>query len=386
MKKKIRYLFAAELQRIAKWDYIMLYLFYRFISRVDEFQILMLSESREELSGNLKFIDDKIDKDKFRVIYFFKRSILLKSSFQEKKELCKYLAKSKYILVDDFIPFMYPIPLRKETKFIQVWHAMGAFKTVGFSRLGKVGGPSPRSLTHRNYTDTIVSSESIRENYAEAFKMDISHVHAIGIPRTDVFFDDAYKIKIRNQFYSVYPKLKGKKIVLFAPTFRGNGIKTAYYDFSWLSFDKIEEELKEEYVFLIKMHPFIKDKALIREENEFYIDLSDEREINDLLFVADVLVTDYSSVIFEAALLNLKTVFFVPDMEEYVSTRDFYYRFEDYAFGNIAKTDDELVEAICRGNNDEKKLQKFKDRFCDACDGKSSERFVEYFFENKKEE
>lgn len=386
MKKKIRYLFAAELQRIAKWDYIMLYLFYRFISRVDEFQILMLSESREELSGNLKFIDDKIDKDKFRVIYFFKRSILLKSSFQEKKELCKYLAKSKYILVDDFIPFMYPIPLRKETKFIQVWHAMGAFKTVGFSRLGKVGGPSPRSLTHRNYTDTIVSSESIRENYAEAFKMDISHVHAIGIPRTDVFFDDAYKIKIRNQFYSVYPKLKGKKIVLFAPTFRGNGIKTAYYDFSWLSFDKIEEELKEEYVFLIKMHPFIKDKALIREENEFYIDLSDEREINDLLFVADVLVTDYSSVIFEAALLNLKTVFFVPDMEEYVSTRDFYYRFEDYVFGNIAKTDDELVEAICRGNNDDKKLQKFKDRFCDACDGKSSERFVEYFFENKKEE
>lgn len=54
---------------------------------------------------------------------------------------------------------MYPIPLRKDTRFIQVWHAMGAFKKVGFSRVGKPGGPSKRSLTHRNYTDAIVSSE-----------------------------------------------------------------------------------------------------------------------------------------------------------------------------------------------------------------------------------
>ena len=139
---------------------------------------------------------------------------------------------SKYILVDDFIPLMYPLPLRKETKFIQVWHAMGAFKKVGFSRLGKVGGPSPRSLTHRNYTDTIVSSEAIRENYAEAFGISVEKVHAIGIPRTDIFFDETYKQNIREELYKKYPKLKGKKIILFAPTFRGNGVKTAHYNYT----------------------------------------------------------------------------------------------------------------------------------------------------------
>ena len=217
-------------------------------------------------------------------------------------------------------------------RFIQVWHAMGAFKTVGFSRLGKPGGPSPRSLSHRNYTDTIVSAEAIRKNYAEAFKMDIEKVHAVGIPRTDVFFDINYKEKIRKEIFSSYPQLEGKKIVLFAPTFRGNGVRTAHYNYSWISFAKIRESLGEEYVFIIKMHPFISDMPTEKLDSSFFLNLSDSREINDFLFVTDVLITDYSSVIFEASLLNIKTIFFVPDYEEYIASRDFYYPYDEYTY------------------------------------------------------
>lgn len=150
IRRKINYYFAKELQIVRRLDYILLYKFFCLMTKANSRQILILSESREQLSGNLKYIDEKIDKNKYKVEYFFKNSIMLKSTFSEKKKLCKLMASSKFILVDDFIPLMYPIPLRKGTRFIQVWHAMGAFKKVGFSRLGKNGGPSPRSLTHKN--------------------------------------------------------------------------------------------------------------------------------------------------------------------------------------------------------------------------------------------
>lgn len=380
LKRIIKKQFSKELQILRRWDYILYYLLSAVKNDIIPNQILMLSESREELSGNLKFIDDAIDKTRFTVIYSLRSSILKKRNKEEKKELCKLLATSKYILVDDFIPTMYPIPLRKGTRFIQVWHAMGAFKTVGFSRLGKPGGPSPRSLSHRNYTDTIVSSEAIRGNYAEAFHIGIEKVHALGTPRTDVFFDEKYKETVRKTLYLEYPQLIGKKVILFAPTFRGNGVKTAHYNYSWISFSNLKKILGEDYIFIIKMHPFVRNMPEEELDPSFILNLSDKREINDLLFVTDVLITDYSSVIFEASLLDIKTVFFVPDYEEYVASRDFYYPYSEYTYGTVAYNEDELVEAVLHGQNDENTLMQFKKKFCEACDGHCSEKFVEFFF------
>lgn len=381
IRRKLNYCFAKELQILRRLDYILLYRFFCLIKKANSRQILILSESREQLSGNLKYIDKKINKSKYKVEYFFKNSIMLKSTFSEKKKLCRLMASSKYILVDDFIPLMYPIPLRKGTRFIQVWHAMGAFKKVGFSRLGKKGGPSPRSLTHKNYTDAIVSSEDIRNNYAEAFGISIDKVHAIGIPRTDIFFDEDYKKTIREKLYEKYPQLKEKKVILFAPTFRGSGVKTAHYEYSWISFKKLEEELGEDYIFIVKMHPFIREIPKEQISSDFFINLSQEREINDLLFITDILVTDYSSVIFEASLLDIKTVFFAPDLQEYVKDRDFYYSYDKYTFGSVVEDTVGLIKAIKEEKQDKEKLQYFKEKFCGSCDGKSAERFVNYFFE-----
>lgn len=380
IKSVISRVFVRELQRMRDIDYICFYLFYRVTKKVNDSQILLLSESREELSGNLKFIDEKIDKSRYTVIYSLKKNIMLKRNLREKMELCRELATSKFILVDDFIPIMYPIPLRKETRFIQVWHAMGAFKKVGFSRLGKPGGPAPRSLTHRNYTDAIVSSEQICGNYAEAFGITKDKIHPIGIPRTDVFFDESYRLAMKRKYLEQYPQLKNKKVILFAPTFRGNGIKTAFYNYSWLSFQKICKKLKDDYIFIIKMHPFIKNKVEETLDPSFYLDLSSEREINDLLFITDVLITDYSSVIFEASLLNIHTIFFAPDLDEYISSRDFYYPYSDYTFGPVVDNTEDLIEAICNGEIDMKKISKFRKQFCSSCDGKSTQRFVDLFF------
>ena len=224
-------------------------------------------------------------------------------------------------------------------------------------RIGRPGGPNPRSLSHKNYSATITSSESIRKDYAEAFGISLDKVYATGIPRTDVLFDDGYKSRIRDRIFSKYPQLKDKKVILFAPTFRGNGQKTAYYNFEWIDFKKMKEEFGEEYCLIIKLHPFVHNVECIPEDDNFFLNMTQERDINDLLLVTDILITDYSSVIFEAALLDIDTIFYVPDIEEYTASRDFYYPFEEYMFGQLAKTKEELIEAIkAPQNNREKKI------------------------------
>lgn len=359
---------------------IVMYLHYKKKCDVEEKLVLMLSDSRSSLSGNLEFLDAELKKRDYEVNYFFKANLKATKTKKEKKNMCRLIAQAKFILVDDFYPLIYPIPLRKETKLIQVWHAMGAFKTVGFSRLGKVGGPNPRSLTHRNYTAAIVSSESIRKNYAEAFQMDIKNVYATGIPRTDIFFDEQYGQDVRVRIYERYPMLSEKKVILFAPTFRGDGQQSAHYNFEWLDFKALKDSLSDDYIFALKLHPFINNIEEIPKDDSFFINLTEEREINDLLFVTDVLITDYSSVIFESSLLNIPTVFFVPDLQEYVQSRDFYYPFEKYTYGLCAEDCGKLISAIRNPQNDNDKLEVFREFFCGSCDGFSTQRVVKTLF------
>lgn len=371
-------------QYMREWQYILLYVWYRLTTKQLPDRVAMLSDSRAELSGNLAFIDEELKKNGYTIDYFFKRSLKEEKTTEEKKRLCKLMATSKYILVDDFYPIIYALPLRKGTRLIQVWHAMGAFKTVGFSRLGKPGGPNPRSISHRNYTDAITSAAGICCNYAEAFNMPGKDVHATGIPRTDIFFDPEYIKETKARLYAKYPRLKGKKVVMFAPTFRGNGQNSAYYNFDWIDFAELQESLGEDVQFIIKLHPFIKNIDSVPKDNKFFLDLTSEREINDLLFITDVLITDYSSVIFEASLLNINTIFYAPDLEEYTESRDFYYPFNRYTFGKIAKDMPQLIDAIQHSENDEEKLQEFKEHFCGACDGHATKRFVDMLFDKVK--
>lgn len=364
------------MQKVRRFDYVIMYNHYKKKYSIDEKQVAFLSDSRETLTGNFEYVYNELKNYDYKLETFLKKNLSAKKSFKERKQICKLIATSKYIMVDDFYPLIYTLKLREETELIQVWHAMGAFKTVGYSRIGKVGGPVCYSLTHRNYTATITSSESIRKNYAEAFGIDIAKVHSLGIPRTDIFFDKEYIKNKKEEIYNKYPMLKNKKVIMFAPTFRGNGQKSAYYDFSLIDFKALEKELKDEYVFVIKLHPFIKNKE-IPDDSDFFLDLTEEREINDYLFITNTLITDYSSVIFENALLDNKVIFFVPDLEEYVSSRDFYYPFERYTYGDVTRNTEELIKSIKNNNIDNKKLKEFKEFFCSSCDGKSAKRVVE---------
>src|SRR5699024_9930807 len=114
------------------------------------------------------------------------------------------------------------------------------------SRVGRPGGPSIKSRNHRNYTKAAVSSAGVREHYAEGFGITEDKVYATGVPRSDIFFDESYKEYVSSKLYERYPFLKEKKVILFAPTFRGNGQASAFYPFEELNFKELYDGLHEE--------------------------------------------------------------------------------------------------------------------------------------------
>ncbi len=372
IRKKCPSFLFPYLQKLSLIHYIIIFNWFKLIYKIDENKILMYAPSRETLSGNLYFIYKKLNNKDYKI------KIVLKNDNNSTIQLLKEVATSKYIIIDDYAKILYALKMRKQAKFIQVWHAAGAFKRMGFSRSDSNQGSSKNSLTHKNYTDVIVSSDGVVENYSQAFGVTKDKIRAIGIPRTDVFFDKNYIDDQREKFLKKYPSLLKKKLILFAPTFRGATIDKAYYPKEYLDIEDLYNNFSEDYILGLKLHPFIKDKIKIDEKYlDFVIDFSEEREINDILFMTDILITDYSSVIFEYAFLKKKIVFYAPDLEQYIKDRDFFYEYSEYVYGSLSKTKTQLIEAIKNTNIDYDKIDVFYSKFLSECDGRSSQRFVD---------
>ena len=142
------------------------------------------------------------------------------------------------------------------------------------------------------------------------------------------------------------------------------------------------EHLPDDYVLIIKHHPFVRLKYKIPERYQNRIfDYSGESEINDLLFITDLLITDYSSVIYEASLLNIPMVFYAYDLENYIATRDFYSGYEHFVPGKIVRSQEELESAIIEGDYKAELVEAFCHRNFDIRDGQASRRIADFIKE-----
>ncbi len=350
--------------------------------KVQPNKITFFSTRREELSGNFEFVYNKIKDDKNLDIHFmFNTKTFRQMTRKDIDEFAEMCATSKVIILDEYTPQIHLIDLKPETKLIQLWHACGAFKTFGFSRLGKPKGSPQATRMHRNYDYVTVSSEYCKKCHSEGFGIATDNIVPTGIARTDIFFDDAYREKVTKEFYNSYPNLKDKKIILFAPTFRGDLKSSARYPMDLFDVREVCETLGEEYAVIIKHHPFITEKHPIPEEfSDRVIDLSESTEINDLLFVSDIVISDYSSLVFEASLLNIPMLFYAYDLQSYIKSRDFYFDFKLYIPGKICTSLYALLEAIKNEDFETEKIERFRNMFFDDLDGRSTERIAELIY------
>ena len=346
--------------------------------------ILFCSGSRAEIGGNEKFIYDRmvergLDKQ-FKFRFDFKESITTKRSIWKMLKFDYYLATSDIILLDDYYPEIYKVDYDKSVKVLQVWHACGAFKSLGFERLGKAGAPAFNTRVHKCYTHVPVSSYHSARHHAEGFAIDESKFYPVGIPRTDIFFDEKYKEETRAKMFEVFPACKNSKTVyLYAPTFRGSNATDATFPFDKIDLEKWGELLvKEDATLIVKLHPFVTKRIEIPEKYKDRIfDATDYREVNDILFIVDVLITDYSSIIYEMSLLKKPMVFYAFDQKYYEATRDFYEPYEDLVPGKIVHDFDELMDSLENKDFQFEKMNGFIEKNFTYTDGKSTDRVID---------
>lgn len=371
MKRKIRK--AAELSGFWLYNRIAGKLL-----RLYDKKVVFASEARDNLKGNLKAVYDKMPED-FEKIIHLKGDRRDGGSAGETFRLWRDLTTAKYILLDDFYGLISTMKVRKGQEIVQLWHGAGAFKKFGFSRVGTGDNITNVHTGYRKYTKAAVTAEPIRECFAEAFNISVDKVHAVGNPRTDIFFDEEEKKAAAERVYAEYPQLKDKKVVLIAPTYRGRKVEDADYAFDRLQAGKLARELGDDYAIAVKWHPALYNnikRGICRFDAEGVTDTSSYRDINDLLVITDVLVTDYSSVIFDWYLMDKPVVYFTYDLAEYEAGRGLYYEFREYVYGAVAENSGGLLEAIKRGDLCSELREAFGEKFMSACDGKSTERVI----------
>ena len=302
-------------------------------------------------------------------------------------EMLKELATANYVFVDDASLILSSIPLRKETVAINLWHACGAFKKFGRSTAELKFGSSAATLdkypNYGNLTHVTVSSPEVIWAYEEAMHLPKGIVKATGVSRTDQFYDKEFVESRKQKLYEIMPEAKDKKVILYAPTFRGHVATASSPD--RIDFERFCRELGNEYVIVCKHHPFVKNPPIIPEElQHFARDLTKYLSIEDLLCCADICISDYSSLVFEYSLFEKPMIFYAYDYDNYCDWRGFYYDYSEFTPGPVVQTEDELLNSIKNIDTqfDKQKVIDFKEKFMGSCDGHATERIIALMKEN----
>jgi CDP-ribitol ribitolphosphotransferase len=284
-----------------------------------------------------------------------------------------HLRTAGLVVLDNAYLPVHVAPHPRRTTVVQVWHAVGALKRFGRDTTAPLQEPE-RTFLHRHYDVVVTSGAAAREPWSRAFGTPVERVLPLGAARTDFFFDASALAAARERVLARHPALRGRRVILHAPTFRGRG--RGKHPGSGFDAPSLRAALPESDALVLKSHPNL-DARLVPQAG-YDVVADPAAEMNDLLAAADVLITDYSSSIFEWALLRRPLLLHLPDLATYERDPGLYLDLEADRPGTIAIAMDEVIAALT-GTGPAVPDEAFIRRHLDACDGHASERFVERF-------
>lgn len=332
-------------------------------------KITFISRQSNKPSIDILLIEKEIEKENYKVVILCKKledGILAKISyiFHMFRQMY-HLATSKVVVLDSYCIPVGILKHKKKTNIIQMWHALGAFKKFGKSIIDKKDARGEMGINskdiaelmgmHKNYDYLFASSNYSVKGFSEAFGYSKEKFKVYPMARLDLIIDKENEKNIKNKIYEKYPSLKKKKNILYCPTFRKEG-----HDL-----EKIEELISsidyKKYNLIVKLHPLskynIKDsKAIIDKTFNTY----------EIGFISDLIITDYSAVVFELSCLNKPIYFYAYDKSSYIDNRDFYLNYDKDMPGPICETVEDLFTKI-NNKYDYEKLKKFKEKYIADC-------------------
>lgn len=325
--------------------------------------------------------------------HFLRTTFVTRKEHVERcKAMIRDIADAKYVFLNEASNVVSSVPMRPETIQTQLWHGCGAFKKFGMSTADMIFGDNRKNMLkypfNKHYTHVTVSSPEVVWAYEEAMnlKPEDGIVKPVGSSRTDVFFDKEFIEQAYEKLHTLMPESKGKKVILFAPTFRGRVAKAQSPD--CFDVEQFYKNFSDEYVLIFKHHPLVRVRPEIPEEySRFAVDFTDTMTIDELLCVSDICISDYSSLVFEYSLFERPMLFYAYDLDEYFDWRGFYYDYFELAPGPICKTNEEMIDYIKNIDErfDKNRVIAFKEKFMSACDGHATERIENLVFGNALE-
>ncbi|TCP21862.1 CDP-glycerol glycerophosphotransferase [Scopulibacillus darangshiensis] len=372
-------------------------LFYNIARRVlpvDDKLVLFESGIGKQYADSPRYIYEELVKRglDYKKVWVYNDNIRFKDSDTVRIERLSpkyyyYLARAKYWVNNQNFPTY--IEKRKGTTYIQTWHGTPLKKMLfDIDNIqGRDADYLERVSKATSTWDFLVSpSPYATKAFLSAFHYK-KKVLEIGYPRNDLF----YRPDINEKAAMIRRRLtipKDKKVILYAPTFRDNqkGKGSGFtFDIN-LDFEKMKKQLGDDYVLLLRMHVVVKNKISIPEEyQDFVYNASDYPDIQELYLISDILMTDYSSVMFDFANLKRPILFYTYDLEVYRDQlRGFYMDFEKEAPGPFLRNTDEIIEAVL-GIEEIRaayhmRYVAFYNKFCSLEDGYATERLVDNIF------
>ncbi|CDM69210.1 CDP-glycerol glycerophosphotransferase [Clostridium bornimense] len=305
-----------------------------------------------------------------------------------------YLAKSKYWIVNCKLPRH--ILKKDDQVYLQTWHGTPLKRLAHDIEIGADAkfyrtGISKKEMTETydidvNRYDYLISPNKFStEKFQSAFDIERNRIIETGYPRND-YLTNISDLEIK-KLKEKYKIPEDKTVILYAPTWRDNSFNVKGYTFKLeVDFIKWKEILGEEYVVLFKPHYLITNKFSNKGLEKFLYTISEDKDINELYVISDILITDYSSVFFDYAILQRPILFYMYDLKEYEEEiRGFYLDIKKDLPGNIFTKEEELLKEILSiekyKKNTSKLLDDFNNTYNYLQDGHASDRVIKILFE-----
>lgn len=282
------------------------------------------------------------------------------------RQFMKRYAVAEYVFIcDNFLPVS-ACEKRPETKVVQLWHSGGLLKKSGYDTTEDIPKMYKGNSVYKNYNLLTVSAPCCVPVFTKTMRLASGVVQATGISRSDYYYDDVWNQANHEEFYRKYPEAKGKKVILWAPTFRGNAAMPTLCGMEEIQ--RVMKETEDRYYWVIKLHPHLEEKGM-----KSNCDLPSEK----IFAVADLLITDYSSILFDYMAYKKPFLFFAPDFDSFDHARGFYVPYDSFPC-KVVTDGAELPAAIEYelSERDPAEIEKCFAYHMSMCDGKATERIL----------
>lgn len=233
---------------------------------------------------------------------------------------------------------------KKKTRYIVFQHG-----TLGIKRLGKDLQKSNKSFRTKKESTIdmfIIQGKKEKEKLMQAFGLKEEQIKMLGLPRNDELSN--VTVEKKEEYKKKLNIPKDKKVILYAPTYREfnqdnllNSVLQNPFDFK-----KLKEELSDEYIFIFTAHYEVSKLLNIPNDDDFIINAFKYPYINDLLIVSDILISDYSSIVFDYSILERPILCFAYDYDIYMKERGTYADLNKLFYDGVIRTQEELIQII----------------------------------------